>query len=140
MKNRFFATLSCLTFLTAAAAFAQSSAGMTADIPFEFRVGEKTLPAGHYHVRSTTISDVLSIRCFECKTGVMIQAHAVQAGEAPEESALVFHRYNQTYFLSRVWSQGNPLGRELFQTRAEREIARNASPAPPTVAVALVRP
>ncbi len=140
MKNRLFATFSCLTLLTAASAFAQSEAGLTADIPFEFRVGEKILPAGHYHVHFGVVPDVLSIRCFECKAGAMIQFHGVQAGKEPEKSTMVFHRYNNTYFLSRVWSEGSSLGQELFQTRAEREMARNGSPAPPVVAVALVRP
>ena len=39
MKNRAFAMFSCLTALTAAGAFAQSTAVLRADIPFEFRVG-----------------------------------------------------------------------------------------------------
>lgn len=139
MKNRVFATFSCLTLLTAAAAFAQSNALLEANIPFEFRAGAKTLPAGHYDVRPMLAPDVLSIRCFECKAGAMILARGIEAREAPEQGTLVFHRYNNTYFLSGVWIAGSSHGRVLPQSKAERELARNGSPVPPLVEVALVR-
>ena len=138
MKNRFFATLSSLALLTSAAAFAQSDAVMQANIPFEFHVGATILPAGHYEVRPQVNPGVLSIRCRESKAGAMIVMHAVEAGKTPEAPTLVFNRYNDTYFLSRVWTPEYSQGRELPRSKAELEYARESSPAQPVV-VALGR-
>ena len=137
MKNRILATLSSLTLLTAAAAFAQSGAVMQFDVPFEFRVGTTILPAGHYHVGEAG-GHVLSIRCFACKAGAMIQTEGVEARKMPETGKLVFNRYNQTYFLSSVWTPGESQGRQLHKSAAERELALNGSPATP-VQVVLAR-
>ncbi len=134
MKNRVFATLSSLTLLTAAAAFGQSHL-MRADIPFEFRVGTKILPAGHYDV-GRAAPGVLSIRCFERNAAVMILTEVIEAREVPEKGTLVFKRYDNTYFLSRVWTPGSSSGQELHKSKAERELARANSAIPTTVALA----
>ena len=61
MKNRIFATLSSLTLLTTAAAFAQGNPALEADIPFAFHIGEQTLPAGEYSIARGRDPSVLSI-------------------------------------------------------------------------------
>lgn len=138
MKNRVFATFSSLTLLTAAAAFAQSGTALQADIPFEFQVGNTTLPAGHYDVRAEGPASALSIRCFRCKTGVMILTNSVYARQTRETGKLVFNRYGDKYFLASVWTAGGSPGRQLPTSGAERELARNNSAAAP-VRVALDR-
>jgi hypothetical protein len=135
MTNRIFATLSTLTLLTAASAFAQSIV-MHVDIPFEFKVGETTLPAGRYDVRPEVAPHVLSIRCFECRAGAMIITNAVQEGKIPEKGKLVFKRYENTFFLSRVWSAGYSQGRELRKSKAERESVLKNPPVPTVVVLA----
>ena len=127
MTNRIFATLSSLALLTAAAAFAQTNATLQADIPFTFRVGTTTLPPGHYTVQPHVAAGVVAIRCSECKSGVMIQTIGVDTGKIQRKATLVFNRYHDTYFLSRVWTPGYSQGRELRQSRAEREMALNGS-------------
>ena len=138
MKNRFFATLSSLALLTSAAAFAQSDAVMQANIPFEFHVGATILPPGRYEVRPQINPGVLSIRRRDCNASAMIVMHAVDARKTPEAATLVFNRYDDTYFLSRVWTPEYSQGRELPKSKAELEYARNSWPAQPAV-VALVR-
>jgi len=129
MKKRIFATFSSLALLTAAAAFAQSSA-MRFDIPFDFHVGATVLPAGHYSVQPRTAftGSVLSIRGVDRKGGVMIQTNAATAPKTPETGKLVFNRYDKTYFLSSVWTAGDPQGSQLLKSKAELEFARNGSP------------
>jgi hypothetical protein len=129
MKSRVFATLTLLTLLTAATVFAQGGAVMEANIPFEFRVGTTVLPPGQYNVRSESLNGVLSIRCHECKAGALILTNGIEAGKIPETGKLVFNRFGKTYFLSTVWTPGYSLGRELPKSKAERELARNNSPA-----------
>ena len=128
MKNRFFATLSSLTLLTAAAGFAQSNIVLKADIPFEFRVGTTVLPAGHYDVRSQVTPGVLLIRCIECQASALIQTSGIEAKKRPETATLVFSRYDSTHFLSTVWTPGHSRGLELPKSKAEREFARSSSP------------
>ena len=50
MTNRIFATLNSFPLLTAAAAFAETSAVMQANILFAFPVGTTILPPGRYKV------------------------------------------------------------------------------------------
>jgi hypothetical protein len=139
MKNQVFSTFSALTLLTAAAAFGQSNAAWEADIPFAFHAGRTIFPAGHYEVRPERAQNVMLIRCLECKAAELVIVNPVEAGKAPETSSLVFHRYNGTYFLSKVWTCGWAEGRELGPSKAERELARNSSPGPSVVVAALVR-
>ena len=137
MKNRVFATFSCVTLLTAAAAFGQSSA-MGVDIPFEFHAGKTILPAGHYEVTPEAARNVLMIRCLECKAAALIVVNAVEAGKAPETGSLVFNRYNGARFLAQVWTPGWTAGQELPKSKAEREYARNGAPAQAVVVAALI--
>jgi hypothetical protein len=139
MKNRVFATISCLTLLTAAAAFGQSNAAMEFDVPFAFHAGGAILPAGHYEARPAAVQNVLLIQCYESKAAALVIVYAVEAGNAPETGSLVFHRYNGTYFLSQVWTPGSAQGREVTPSKAERELARNGSPGPSVILAALVR-
>jgi hypothetical protein len=138
MKNRAFAMFSCLTALTAAGAFAQSTAVLRADIPFEFRVGGTLLPAGQYEVVPQTGRNLLEIQCFDCKTaGVLVRVQWVEAAARPDKGELIFHRYGNAYFLSKVWSPGSSQGREMPASPAERELASNG-PAMVTAIAAMV--
>ena len=141
MKNRIFATLSSLTLLTAAAAFAQSDATLQIDIPFEFHIGTTVLPAGHYEMHPRFVRDVLQIRCRERRVSALIVMNGADARKMPELATLKFNRYDKTYFLSRIWIPEYSQGKELSKSKAELEFARNSSPVPHAPAtVALVRP
>lgn len=133
MKNRILATSFSLTLLTAAAALGQSNALSTADIPFEFHVGTTVLPAGHYLVRPGFANGVLSIQSLN--RGAMIITGTIEAQKAPTTGKLVFNRYGDSYFLSKVWTAGDSVGRKLPIAKMERELARNSSSAPPSEVV-----
>jgi hypothetical protein len=38
----------------------------------------------------------------------------------------VFNRYGDQYFLSQVWIAGSDTGRDLFQSRNERSLAKES--------------
>ena len=139
MKTQIFATLSSLTLLTAAAAFAQSDPVMQVDIPFVFHIGARTLPAGQYELRHHVIgADVLLMRCHECKAGAVIFMDRAHVGKTPESATLAFNQYNNTYFLSRVRIPEYLQEKTLSKSKAELEFARDSSPVP-HVEIALVR-
>jgi len=118
-------TLSMALLLAATVGFAQTKEGdVVVDVPFAFVAAGKTLPAGHYIV--SHVSDSLRIHDRENR-GMFVPTHSVQRPLHENESKLVFHRYGETYFLSEVWVGGSNLGRTLFTTKAERELAERGA-------------
>ena len=98
----------------------QTSPGdVVVDVPFAFSVAGQQFPAGHYIVKAK--DDVIVIVNGN-KQGLFVPTHAAVRG-ASDSTKLVFHRYGDAYFLSCVWVRGNTTGKELFRSRAERELA-----------------
>jgi hypothetical protein len=107
----------------AASISAQTQKGdLVAEIPFTFVVAGTALPPGHYIVK--TLDDNLGIHDRENR-GVFVAAHSAQRPERDNSSKMVFHRYGDTYFLSEVWVGGNSIGRELFTSRAEKQLSES---------------
>ena len=126
MKNqilRIIATLSSLVLLAGVALYAQSSGIMIANIPFNFSVGKTALPAGEYFVKPISQA-VLLIQSEKSPARVIVMTMPVQAKKSPAVGKLVFNRYGDQYFLSKVWHPDNRTGRELSSSRLERELAK----------------
>jgi len=138
MKKNLIAALT-LGLLLAAPALAQT-ASMKVNVPFDFIVNGKTLPAGEYKVDGlSTSTGTIAIRNTETTAKLMTLTNGCESIEAADASKLVFHRYGGQYFLAQVWSAGSSEGRELPRSRAERELASNNQPAPQLVAIAALR-
>jgi hypothetical protein len=120
MRNRSFATLGTLALLGAASAFGQQI--VRADIPFEFNIAGKLLPAGNYDVSCT--SGVVTVRSHTDGAFTMA-GNIVSGGSEAAKPSLVFNRYGDKYFLEEVWSSPDSThGASLMKSKAEREIAR----------------
>ena len=105
---------------------AQTKSGdVVADIPFSFVAGERHFPAGHYIV-SPVNESILRIEGSGHQDG-FVGANLTQRPASDNRCKLVFHRYGDSYFLAQVWTTGNPRGRELPRSRAERELAAKAA-------------
>ena len=101
-----------------------------ANIPFDFLVADKKLPAGQYLIgraRQDSDDNVLQISSVEGRVNVLRLTSPVGVGvaintQAPKDKAtLVFHRYGDQYFLSEVWQAGADSGRMLTESHSERE-------------------
>lgn len=106
---------------------AQSSQSVRGQIPFEFFVGDKKMPAGEYAVKSVTQLDSgIAVSSIDGASNA-IQLTNAAAGDSPEanKAVLIFHRYGHRYYLSQVW-RGTE-GRELLKSRTERAILRELS-------------
>jgi hypothetical protein len=130
-----FAGIIALAFASALAVSAQNSRTLVVNIPFDFTVKGKTLPAGEYILgRASTVDTTgLMIKRRDGEASAIVLTKSVQAAENQNESRLVFSRYGEQYFLSEVWTSGDQKGRELYKTKRERaleiELAKNnASP------------
>jgi len=112
-----------LALLSVASAFAELKPRMTAHIPFEFHVGNSMLPAGEYTVDTEPGPGLVRLRSADSKSSVTILTNAVQTLAIPKDSKLIFTRYGEEYFLSRIWRAGSDTGNELRKSRRETEVA-----------------
>jgi hypothetical protein len=101
---------------------AQSANKVVADIPFEFSVGYKSMPAGEYMLRSiTTSGDALMIQSADSRVTALRQSEAT-AQNKDNHARLIFHRYGERYFLAEVWNGADVTGRQLLKSQEERAI------------------
>src|SRR5205085_10606499 len=107
---------------------AQAAANGTTvfNVPFDFVVAGKTLPAGSYLVVRSTLSskDILSLRRLDDNEGVFVLTLTVESSEAQQDSKLVFNHYQDQYFLSEFWTSGETTGRKMLKSEKEKSLAR----------------
>ena len=97
------------------------------DVPFSFSVGKAILPPGEYVIRSANSSNnwsALSIQNLNEPKSTYFTVNSFQQDRASESSKLVFHQYENQYFLAQICLQGEATGRELPMTKAELEVAK----------------
>jgi hypothetical protein len=137
MRTQLLKTLATISFLIAIAivpvrsAHAQSlTYRVRANIPFDFIVADKTLPAGEYFVsrtRQVSGDDALTISTLDGRALAVRLTFGVQALAPKKQGFLLFHRYGNQHFLFQVWPAGSSMGRILIQSRGERELEREAN-------------
>ncbi len=103
--------------------------GVVAQVPFDFVVGDKVIPAGELIVQPATAADAtISIRNTDAKVGLFSPASSVETRKAAGASALVFHKYGDRYFLSAIRLEGTRTSYEVPQSRAETELNDQKAP------------
>ena len=96
---------------------------VVANVPFEFSVGYKTLPAGDYSVQSIVSCDGLLIQSGDGKVSALRLSDTTRQIKDKPKARLVFHRYGERYFLAEVWNGVENAGRQLTKSQEERAIA-----------------
>ena len=102
---------------------------LTANIPFDFSVSGKKLPAGKYWVSRAQLGNgdaVVQIRSTDGHQNITRLTIPVITANPMNDGSLVFHRYGEEYFLSEIWPAGGSTGRVLPKSRTERELERKA--------------
>jgi len=117
---RVLTALALVAWLMVPATHAQSIM-LKADIPFNFVVGDTQLPSGEYFVKKLH-SGVIQV---QGKSSAFVMTTGGDGGNTSGGSKLVFNRYGDQYFLSRIWAPG--MGHELRKSRLEREVAQRLS-------------
>ena len=118
-----FTTLSLLAMLTATSVKAQSNLHLEVNIPFEFSVGNKALPAGEYTVRYVA-QGMLVIQSVDRHVSQVFSILSTEAGRGRDESSLIFTRYGDQYFLSTIWTAGDNIGHTLRKPHTEKQLIR----------------
>jgi hypothetical protein len=116
--------LALVAVLVTTGAFAQTAA--TANIPFEFRVGETLMPAGTYKVAQRWAGEFVLLTNTDQAKNAGILTTPLGPAKNTEPPRLVFHRYGSVYFLAQVWTPNTEYGRKIKTGAAERETARGA--------------
>lgn len=139
MSNQIMKSFTMLTLVVALALAANvvsangqlASSRLIADIPFDFIVGDVTLPSGNYTVRAATSNgDGLRISSRDGKRSVIRLSNSIAEKSQKRTARMVFRRYGQQYFLAEVWT-GEDHGLQLMKSKRERnlrsELAKNTS-------------
>ena len=98
---------------------------LSANIPFEFNVGYKTMPAGEYTVQTVvSAGDALLIKSAAANISALRLSEATSRNKDKRHARLVFNRYGDRYFLAEVWNGIDDIGRQLLKSEEERAVER----------------
>ena len=100
-----------------------SSTRIVGQVPFQFMVGNKLIPAGKCTVEPVTAgARILAIRGVGAKASLFTPAMPILAKEASVSYALVFHKYGDTAFLTGIKLAGDRTAYQIPESRAEAEL------------------
>jgi len=120
------AAVSLILLVGALSGRAQSRTGeLTVNIPFDFNVGEKTLPAGNYVIsRNFEMPNLLIIQRADRSVVAPVYTSPLETTRQQMETSLTFNEYRGQRFLSRVQSRSGGFSHELIKAQTERKLAR----------------
>jgi hypothetical protein len=130
MKWPAFKLVSLLSLLLAAGSAIAQSVDVHAKIPFNFAVGNKTLPAGPYDIGSVDhVNLKLLVVQFRNGSSKMIAiSNTTESLKPADKTRLVFNQYGNRYFLSEIWVNGAKCGQQLPKSSREKELAKDVAP------------
>ena len=105
---------------------------LTANIPFDFTVSNKKLPAGEYWIGRATQKNgdaVVRISSVDGHANISRLTNPVLTSSPKRQAMLIFHRYGDEYFLFQIWPAGATDGRVLPKSRSEREVENKTNDA-----------
>jgi hypothetical protein len=121
-----------LMIVNVGAARAYSKELVTIRVPFTFRAGETTLPAGNYAITRLDSDDpyALALRSVDGKVAVdLVTESGSSMTMAPQKTEVAFDVFGEQHFLSEVQVKGEPEGWTLQKTPAERQLERRGEKA-----------
>ena len=110
-----------LALLVAVCLPAVAQTGSRLDIPFNFMVAGKSLPAGHYTVVPVFKSDDTAWRICSYDACATVLTHAEQSPLAAHHLSMVFLRTGEGYALVQFWPAEH-LGRDLTMPKVEHTL------------------
>src|SRR5262245_25072495 len=121
VRTALFAIVITVVLVTAAVA---QSLRLSADIPFDFNVGDVKMSSGRYTVKALSGTTLL-VKSTDSGKWVVSLSDAATSPADLKSAQLVFTQYGDQVFLSAVdWAKG--LSREFPRTKLEVQAARNA--------------
>jgi len=98
-------------------------------VPFEFTVGVQSMPAGEYTVARVGGTDAIKVTNSNGNTTALSWASntSFRPAERTGQALLIFHRYGDRYFLSRIVDGDRDAGVELPPSSTEKELSKTTS-------------
>lgn len=106
-------------------AFAQlnSESRVVAQVPFNFTVANKAVPAGECEIRLAAMgSKTLKISNIDSSMSLFAPSYQTESKQDAAKYALVFKQYGDRYFLSGIKLQGSKIGYRLPESKLEAEL------------------
>lgn len=110
-------------------ATAQAVQLIGANIPFDFVVKGKVLPAGDYILEPIQVgaSQALKIQSADGHITAIVPVRSVRTKAIGDDPKLVFNRFGDQYFLSQVFGLEERASYALHKSSAEERLARDKS-------------
>jgi hypothetical protein len=110
---------------------AQIIGQLDVNVPFQFHAGNTKFPSGKYFIHLLDDSDltVMEISSADGSTSALFEVRTTQASSTPAKSELIFNKYGNRYFLSKVVEEGSSSGSEVFESRYEKRVGQAAAEA-----------
>lgn len=125
MRCSVFGALIFLVFaLVVGIPMTQGQARTRAGVPFDFTLGQQSMPAGSYEISSVN-EKVLAVRNLETREArLLIASMHVEASQSAgtPHAKLVFRKYGDQYFLAEIWDGQSPIGIAFPESKREQEL------------------
>ena len=126
-----FIALAFALAISPAKAHAQIVGNIEVNVPFPFHAGNAKLPPGKYIVHMLNDSDlkIMEISSADGSTAALFEVRDAEANSAPAKSELIFNKFGNRYFLSRVFAEDNPNGSAVEESHYEKTVSQKAADA-----------
>lgn len=132
----FFAAL----LLGVSGVIAQSKEGdVVVNVPFPFIVANRPMPPGRYNIAPAMESVLRISDSHNPHNQVHVPVHSVQGG-GKGGARVVFHCYAGACFLIEMWTGNSQIGKQFYESNAEREIISRRSQGIRANEVAVLQP
>ena len=123
------ALLAIANFALAGTSFAQSY-GVKADVPFDFTVANKLLPAGTYTLIAES-TGLIEIKNHDKPIAVLTLV-TTDGNRSSNGGKLIFHKIGDQYFLSEILSDWAPMNVTVPRSKAEKRVLLQQAMVHPT--------
>jgi putative cell wall-binding protein len=126
-------TVAVMLVVLSSLAVAQMNSGskIVTQVPFQFTVANKVVPAGKCVIQANVTADgkTLLIRNAEGKVTLLSSFSRSETRENATNYQLVFNQYGDRYFLSGIRFEGSKITYRLPESKVERELqSQNMTP------------
>jgi hypothetical protein len=125
--------------LMSVSAVAGDTIAIRAKVPFDFMVGNQTVPAGEYIFAQNGFWNMIQISSWDTRTALRVLRHPAGNNMTGSPYALVLNKYGSRYFLKQIWAGNGVMGVQLPTSRAEMEEMALSAPAKTTVIASAAR-
>jgi|KBSMisStaDraftv2_1062788.scaffolds.fasta_scaffold00541_20 hypothetical protein len=97
---------------------------ITSTVPFEFMIGNRSLPAGRYSFVRTGANAFL-VRDADDHDLLTIMTGSIQANHPPAKTKLTFANVDGHHVLVQIWKEQEAIGSELYYGHSYVELAKH---------------